>query len=104
MENPAVTKIAREQFEAWKSGKLDLTAYTSGAQVYFTADVKSQVKAALNSLGDLRSFTYDGSRPAQNGIYVETYRITGAKGSALELIHLDDAGRIDSIFFAPLPK
>lgn len=104
VENPAVTKIARAQFEAWKSGKLDLDAYTSGVQAYFTADVKSHVKQFLTSLGDVQSFTYAGSRPAANGIFVETYRVTAAKGSALELIHLDDAGKIDSIFFTLLPK
>jgi len=104
VEKPQITKIARAQFDAWRSGAIDLSLYTDGAQRYFSSGVRNQVQGLLTGLGAVQSFSYAGTRLSQNGIGVETYLITGTKGAAYEIIHVDAQGLIDSIFFTRAPK
>ncbi|MBV9270891.1 MAG: hypothetical protein JO165_07355 [Candidatus Eremiobacteraeota bacterium] len=101
VEDLALTKIARQQFDQWKSGNPDLSAYVAGSEKSFTPDVKTQVKGFLATLGDVQSFKYAGKQQSPGGTVVDKYQITGSKASAIEFIHRAADGKIDLIFFAP---
>src|SRR5438270_10548984 len=104
VEDPALTKIARQQFDSWKAGAPDSSLYMAGSDQYFTSAVKAQTKAFLTSLGDVQSFTYAGKQLTAIGVSVDTYDIKGSKGAAVETIHLDPAGKIDFIYFSAPQK
>jgi len=104
VEDQAVTKIAKREFEAWKAGTPDPSLYMAGVEQYFTSAVKSQVKTFLTSIGDVQSFKYAGKQLTAIGVQVDTYEINGSNGTAVETIHLDPRGKIDFLYFSPPQK
>jgi hypothetical protein len=104
VEDPAVTRIAKQQFEAWKAGAPDPALYMAGVDQYFTSSIKARVKTFLTSIGDVQSFKYVGKQLTAIGVSVDTYEITGSTGTAVETIHLDPKGKIDFLYFSPAQK
>lgn len=96
-EDPNITKLAREQFDAFVAGKLDPSQYS------ITVPKRSiaQAQAGLSSLGAIKSVTFMESAPIQ-GSMVYAYKFTCANGAVLEQLSVKD-GKINGIYFAPAP-
>lgn len=94
-EDPKVTKIAREQYDAFAKGNLDKSDYS----VPIPAGAIAQVQAGLDALGPVKSVKFLGSM-AMNGSMMYQYEFTCAKGAAIETLSLKD-GKIDGIYFKP---
>jgi hypothetical protein len=99
-EDPTVTKMARAELDAWRSGTLDLTHYAPAAAGYFTADIRQKVKDFLTGLGDVKSFTYLG-KATRGDQWAYEYSITGSKAKCKEVIHVGTDGKIDAMLFLP---
>lgn len=94
-EDPAITKLAREQYDAFAAGKVDQSQYSAAVP----QAAISQVQAGLTSIGAVKSVAFvKGSTLAGSMVYV--YKFTCAKGAAYEQIAVKD-GKIDGIYFVP---
>lgn len=94
-EDPAITKLAREQFDAFVAGKLDPSQYSVTIPKHSIA----MAHAGLSALGAVKSVTFMESAPIQ-GSMVSVYKFTCADGAVLEQISVKD-GKINGIYFAP---
>lgn len=94
--NPAVGKLAREQFDAFLSGKIDAAQYS----VSIPSAALGQVQAFLSALGPVKSVTLV-QKAAIGGSTVYVYRFICANGSVLEQLSLKD-GKINGIYFRPV--
>ena len=93
-DNPSVAKLAREQFYAFASGKIDTSLYS--------IDIQSapQAQAFLSALGAVKSVTLvQTTKMNESDVYV--YKFTCENGAALEQLSLKD-GKIDGIVFRPV--
>ncbi|HLI95213.1 MAG TPA: hypothetical protein VKT72_03880 [Candidatus Baltobacteraceae bacterium] len=95
-EDPAITKLARAQYDAFSSGKLDASQYS----VPIPQDAITQVQAGLTSLGPVKSVQFVKS-VAVKGSNVYVYKFTCANGAALEQLSVKD-GKINGIYFRPV--
>ena len=90
-------EIARAQFEAWASGKIDKSAYS----IDLPADAVAQLHEILPALGPIQSVALVTHASLPGGsVYI--YRFTCKNGSALEQISFKD-GKINGIYFKPAP-
>lgn len=94
--NPAAAKLAREQFDAFLSGKIDTSQYS----VAIPSAALSQVQAFLSALGPVKSVTLV-QKAAIGGSTVYVYRFICANGSVLEQLSVKD-GKINGIYFRPV--
>ena len=88
-------KLARDQFTAWSTGKIDKSLYT------FDIPQSSidQVHQALPALGAVIGVALATHADVPQGdVYI--YKFTCANGSVLEQLSLKD-GKINGIFFKP---
>jgi hypothetical protein len=98
---PAMSAAARAEFEAWQSGKIDLTHYIPEAKAQFTDSAVSQISAQyLHPLGAVKTFGYVRQMTVQ-GMTVYVYLATCANGSLEELISWNADGKVQFIFFRP---
>lgn len=97
-ENPAVTKMAQTELAAWEAGKPDWSHYIQSIP---DATVK-QVQAFLATLGAVKSVTFAQTvQPQGLPVPLSVYSVKAEKANAYLLIHVNDAGKIDEIFFKP---
>ena len=97
-ENPAVTKTAQTELVAWEAGKPDWSHYVQSIP---DTTVK-QVQAFLATLGAVKSVTFVQTvQPQGVPVPLSVYSVQGDKANAYLLIHLNEGGKIDEIFFKP---
>ena len=97
-ENPAVTKIAHQELTAWQAGKPDWSHYIKQID---DSTVK-QVQAFLSSLGPVSSLTFaQVVQPPGVPVPLSVYTIKGKNASAYMILHVNDAGKIDLVYFKP---
>lgn len=94
-EDPKITKIARDQYDAFAKGNIDTSQYS----VPIPAGAIAQVQAGLSALGAVKTVTFLGSR-SMSGSMMYQYKFTCANGAAIETLALKD-GKIDGIYFKP---
>ncbi len=95
-DNPAVGKLARAQFYAFASGKVDASQYA----MPLPTDAMPQVQAFLTGLGPVKSVALiQTARMGASDVYV--YKFTCENGAALEQLSIKD-GKIDGIYFRPI--
>jgi hypothetical protein len=94
-EDPNVIKLARAQYDAFASGKVDQSLYPQPVP----AAAIAQVQAGLSSLGAVKSVTLVKTTSVQ-GSQVYVYKFTCANGAAIETLALKD-GKISGIYFSP---
>lgn len=94
-EDPKITKLAREQFDAFAAGKYDPSQYS----IAVPKAALAQVQTGLSSLGALKSVTFVKSASV-SGSMVYVYKFTCANGAALEQLSVKD-GKINGIYFVP---
>jgi hypothetical protein len=94
---------ARAEFDAWQSGKIDLSRYVAEAAAIFTPDFVTKLSDQyLKPLGAVKSFTQLRSETVQ-GATLYFYRAVCDKGSIDQAISWNDAGKVQYIRFIPLP-
>ncbi|HKU67873.1 MAG TPA: hypothetical protein VJP85_08855 [Candidatus Baltobacteraceae bacterium] len=95
-DNPAVGKLARQQFYAFAAGKIDASAYS----IEIPKDVMPQVQAFLSALGAVKDVTLvQSTKIDESDVYV--YKFTCENGAALEQLSIKN-GKIDGIYFRPV--
>ncbi len=94
-EDPAITKLARAQYEAFASGKVDQTQYAQAVP----QNAIAQVQAGLTALGPVKSVELVKTAVVK-GSNVYLYKFTCANGAAMETLAVKD-GKIDGIYFRP---
>ena len=109
-EDPAVTKIARTELDAFLAGKIDRTHYIAGSQAQLTDAVVTRVSGLLAPGGKVSSFAYIGPGTLQ-GMAVVRYAVgfehaiplsNGASSKDfVENLIVDQAGKVALIFFSP---
>lgn len=98
--DPRTTKAARAELAAWEAGKPDWSHYIEPIP---DATVK-KVQAFLAALGPVSSPLFVKTiQPPGVPVPLSVYVLKGATASAYLIIHLNDAGKIDEIFFKPAP-
>jgi hypothetical protein len=95
VEDPSITKLVREQFDAFVAGKIDTSQYS----VPIPAASLAQAHAGLAALGAVKSVRFVESRPI-SGSMVYAYKFVCANGAVYEQLSVKD-GKIDGIYFAP---
>lgn len=109
-EDPAVTKTARTELDAFLAGKIDRSHYAAGSAAQLTDAIVTRISDVLKSGGKVTSFGYLGPGTLQ-GMAVVQYAIgfdhaialpngSSSKDFVEDLI-LDKAGKVAVIFFAP---
>jgi hypothetical protein len=100
--DPAVTKIARQQFVAWQEGSIDKNAYAAALLPKLTDDKVTEVAHALAALGPLTNTVFIGPFEA-NDIppdargYIYQMQCTG--GAVYLWMIIDGKGKIATLFF-----
>lgn len=99
-ENPAITKIARGEIDAWETGKIDRSKYGDEANKHITDDLIARVSKQLAPLGAPTSFKYVG-HAQQFGLDLTNYEAVFPQVTLIESIALDANGKIGFIYFVP---
>lgn len=109
-EDPAVTKIARAELDAFLAGKIDRSHYIAGSEAQLTDAIVTRVAGLLAPGGKVTSFAYLGPGTLQ-GMAVVQYAVGFEHGIALpngasskdfvENLIVDKAGKVALIFFSP---
>lgn len=94
-EDPSITKLAREQYDAFLAGKLDPSQYS----VTIPKHSVQMAHLGLTTLGAVKSVTFVESAPI-NGSMVYAYKFTCANGSIYEQLSVDKNGKVNGIYFA----
>jgi len=101
-EDPAASKVARQQFVAWQLGTLDRSRYTDDLNALADADAVTKTSAALTQLGSLQSMEWLGYRQAAGvvaGTKTSVYRVHCSIGSVLMQFSIQPDGKIAGIIF-----
>ena len=111
-ENPALTKLARGEVDAWTAGKIDRTHYSAQANTQLPDALVTKVSGYLVPLGKVKAFAYSGVTTI-NGLAVTQYAMTFENAATLpngatikdflESIAVDKDGKITFIYFSPKP-
>jgi hypothetical protein len=97
-DNPAIGKLAREQFYAFVAGKVDPSQYS----ISIPTQAMPQARAFLSSLGPVVNVTLvQSTKMDDSDVYV--YKFTCQNGAALEQISIKN-GKIDGIYFRPVQQ
>lgn len=105
-EDPAVTKIAFQQFVAWQAGILKRSLYTPQVQAQMTDTVVKETSQQLGALGPLFTAKYIGpvqtdTAPADSANYL--YLMICERGSVYMQFAIDHDGKIGGIVFRNSP-
>jgi hypothetical protein len=100
--DPAITKLARQQFVAWQAGDVNQRLYAQQVLDKLTDAKIADTSRALGSLGALTDTVYigpwiDPSFPAGARGYI--YQMHCISGNIYLWLALDAQGRIATIFF-----
>lgn len=97
-EDPAITKVAKQELAAWQAGKPDPSHYVKA----FPDSTVQQVHAFLNSLGTVSSVTFVKNVQPQGAPWpLSVYLMKGANANGYLIIHVNDAAKVDFILFRP---
>ncbi|HMF27579.1 MAG TPA: hypothetical protein VKE42_02340 [Candidatus Cybelea sp.] len=99
--DPAITKIARQQFVQWQAGAVNKSLYAPQVVPKLTDDKIADTARALGELGPLTDMVYIGrwinpDMPTLNG-YI--YQMRCATGNVYLWLELQPDGKIASIVF-----
>jgi hypothetical protein len=100
--DPAITRIARQQFVAWQSGTINKSLYAPGLVVKITDDKVDQNARALGALGALTDTVYIGpfaSADIPPDAHGYIYQMKCTEGAVYLWMIVDGQGKIASIFF-----
>lgn len=105
-ENPAVTKIAFQQFVAWQAGIIKRGLYSTHVQEQMTDTVIQETSKQLGSLGPLLTAKYVGpvmndSAPTDSANYL--YLMECQRGSVYMQFAILHDGKIGGIVFRNSP-
>jgi hypothetical protein len=100
--DPAVTRIARQQFVAWQAGSINKGLYAPEVVPKLTDAKIADVSRVLGALGPLTGTVYVGpfsatDIPADAHAYI--YQMQCADGNIYLWMILDGKGKIATIFF-----
>jgi hypothetical protein len=103
VEDPAVTKIARQQFVAWQAGVVNPKLYTQDMQAKMLPATLADTSQNIGALGPLISVEYEGpvlvdDAPATSNSYL--YQMTCASGSVFMQFALLPDGKIAGMLFS----
>lgn len=100
--DPAITKLARQQFVQWQAGVVNKSLYAAQTIEQLTSAKIADTSAALGQLGALTDMVYIGRwvnpdfPPGSRG-YI--YQMRCVSGNVYLWLALDADGKIASIFF-----
>src|SRR5581483_8964072 len=100
--DPAVTKVARQQFVAWQAGSLNKSLYAPEVVPKLTPDKVAEVSRALAALGPLVGTDYVAPFSAADipaGAHGYIYNMHCTSGSIYLWLILDARGKIATIYF-----
>ena len=100
--DPAISKLARQQFVAWQAGAVNKSLYAAGVVVKMDAAKVQNVSRALAQLGPLTDMVYIGpflARDVPPSAHGYIYQMRCAEGSVYQWMILDGDGKIATIFF-----
>ncbi len=100
--DPAVTKLARQQFVAWQAGTIDKKLYVPEVAVKMTDDKVQDVSRHIGPLGALLDLTYVGpfvGADFPDGAHGHIYQMTCSNGKVYEWLVIDADGKIATIYF-----
>jgi|SRR5579862_3044303 len=100
--DPAITRLARQQFVAWQAGSVNKSLYADQVIPKLTDAKISDVSHALGILGPLNNIVFMGpfaatDVPEEAHGYI--YRMDCAEGSVYQWMIVDEKGKIATIFF-----
>ena len=100
--DPAVTRIARQQFVAWQAGSINKSLYAPEVVSKLTDAKIADVSHALSALGPLTGTVYIGPFSAVDippDAHAYIYQMQCADGNIYLWMILDGKGKIATIFF-----
>lgn len=100
--DPAVTKVARQQFVAWQAGSINKTLYAPEVSAKLTDAKITEVSNALSGLGPLTDTVYVGPFSAADipaGARGYIYQMRCSNGNIYLWLILDADAKIATIFF-----
>ncbi len=100
--DPAITKIARQQFVAWQAGSINKRLYAAEVLPKLTDDKVNDVAHALSALGPLTDMSFVGPFSAADipsGSQGYIYQMHCLEGNIYMWMILDSDGKIATIFF-----
>ncbi|HEY1429273.1 MAG TPA: hypothetical protein VGF18_06850 [Candidatus Tumulicola sp.] len=100
--DPAITKIAKQQFVAWQAGSVNQALYAPEVLAKLTQDKVDQTAKALSGLGPLTDTVYIGpfsapDIPPDAKGYI--YQMRCSEGNVYLWLILNTNGKIATIFF-----
>jgi hypothetical protein len=100
--DPAITRIARQQFLAWQIGNVNKSLYSPGVVAKMTDAKIAQTSQAIRGLGALLETVYIGpfsasDLPADAHGYI--YQMKCTEGAVYQWMIVDGQGKIATIFF-----
>jgi hypothetical protein len=95
-EDQAITKLARQQYDAFAAGKIDQSQYS----VTIPQNAIAQVQSGLAALGAVKRIDFIKNAEVM-GSMVYVYKFTCANGAAIEQLSVKD-GKINGIYFRPV--
>lgn len=103
VENPAITKIARQQFVAWQAGVVNPKLYSDDMQAKMLPSTLADTSRNIGALGALISTEFEGpvlvdDAPATSNSYL--YQMTCANGSVFMQFALLPDGKIAGMLFS----
>ena len=103
IEDPAITKIARQQFISWQAGAINRKAYTADMNALITQEKLSETSVELGQLGAYVSSEYVDEEPPALGIppgsKTYLYRMHGTVNAVYMLVSVTPKGQVASLAF-----
>lgn len=100
--DPAITKIARQQFVQWQAGMVNKTLYVDALVPELTDAKITDTSKALSQLGALTDTVFIGSwlNPTfPSGTHGYIYQMRCIEGNVYLWMALDGQGKITTLFF-----
>jgi len=100
-EDPAITAVARAEYERWRAGDVDPSRYSAQMRAELSTMVR-QVAPGLTALGAPTAFVYRGKQ-AIPSLFATSYifRVTTPNGVVQYVYTLDREGKIGGMYFKP---
>lgn len=100
--DPAITRLARQQFVAWQAGNVNRSLYSPAVIPKLTDAKVSDVSHALGALGPLTNTVFMGPFAAEDippDAHGYIYQMQCAEGAIYQWMIVDGQGKIATIFF-----
>ena len=100
--DPAITKLARQQFVAWQAGTINKNLYVPEVAEKMTDAKVADVSRHIAPLGALLDLSYVGPFVGQDfpdGAKGHIYQMTCSNGKVYEWLVIDADGKIATIYF-----